>query len=144
VTLHSKLMNGSATILGRGLARRKITFDEKANLAADAVTGVRPYQPSIEQASLIFQVPRHIVSERVRLRTGGGKRRKAANGNGHGDPYAFVRDDEIRTTISDLDLVYDDLLGRALRGDNVVYGHAQTIKAATDLLVSIRDRQNSL
>ena len=134
-------MNGSATILGRGLARRKITFDETANLAADAVTGLRPYQPSIEQASLIFQVPRHIVSERVRLRTGGGKRRKTTNGQG--DPYVFVRD-AIRTTISDLDLVYDDLLGRALGGDNVVYGHAQTIKAATDLLVSIRDRQNSL
>jgi len=144
MTVHSKLMNGSATIFGRGLARRKITFDDKANLAADAVTGLRPLQPSIEQASLIFQIPRHIVSERVRRRTGGSQRRKAANGNGHDDPYAFVRDDEIRTTISDLDLVYDDLLGRALGGDNVVYGHAQAIKAATDLLVAIRDRQNSL
>ena len=141
MTVHSKLMNGSATILGRGLARRKITFDDKANLAADAVTGLRPLQPSIEQASLIFQIPRHIVSERVRLRTGGGKRRKTTNGQG--DPYVFVRD-AIRTTISDLDLVYDDLLGRALGGDNVVYGHAQAIKAATDLLVAIRDRQNSL
>jgi hypothetical protein len=63
-------LNGSATVLGRGLARRKLTFDEKARLAADCVAGLRRFVPSIEHASQNFGIPRHVVSRHVRLRTG--------------------------------------------------------------------------
>jgi hypothetical protein len=52
MSLHTTLLGSSATVIsGRGLAHRKLTFDEKVNLAADCVTGLRPYQPSIEHAS---------------------------------------------------------------------------------------------
>ena len=55
MSLHTTLLNGSATIInGRGINHRKLDQDERAELATDAVTGARPFVPSCDQACIVF------------------------------------------------------------------------------------------
>jgi hypothetical protein len=66
--------NGSATPLkGSGLNHRHLDQDQRARLAADVVTGVRPFVPSCEQACVTFAIPRYRLAKHL-------KARKSVNG----------------------------------------------------------------
>jgi hypothetical protein len=71
------------------------------------------------------------------------KKAKAPH-NGHGrqapggDPLAYVKADELRNLVIDLDEAHSDLMGRALNGDNGAYALAQVVKTAADLLFELR------
>jgi hypothetical protein len=53
---------------GRGLHRRRLNRAQRANLGVDVLVGAVPFKPSLEQAALIFNVPRYELSKRVKLR----------------------------------------------------------------------------
>src|SRR5262249_1297906 len=53
---------------GRGLHRRRLNRVQRANLGADVLVGVVSFKPSLEQISLIFNVPRYELSRRVKFR----------------------------------------------------------------------------
>jgi hypothetical protein len=63
-------------INGRGLKHLKLDVYQRANLAADCVSGVTPLQPSIEQARLLFDVPRSLLSKHLHARNGNGSNGK--------------------------------------------------------------------
>ena len=56
----------------------------------------------------------------------------------NGDPLRFVKEDQLRGLIIDLDEVYSDLMGRALGGDNGAFALAQAVKAAGNYLAEQR------
>jgi len=60
-----------------------------------------------------------------------------------GDPFAFVRDAELRGPIAQLDDVHDALMGQALGGDNGCYELALTVRSATDFLFELREKRNN-
>lgn len=68
--------NGSTSLIrqinGRGLKHLKLDVYQRANLAADCVSGVAPLQPSIEQARFLFDVPRSLLSKHLHARNGNG------------------------------------------------------------------------
>ena len=94
MSLHTTLLNGSATIInGRGINHRKLDQDERAELATDAVTGARPFVPSCDQACLVFNVPRRVLTKHLKARrastaqhsqTVGDGKTENGNGNGNG------------------------------------------------------------
>jgi len=49
--------NGLNPVGGRGLARRKLTPDERAKLAAAVASGERTFDPSFAQIAALFHVP---------------------------------------------------------------------------------------
>src|SRR5262245_39466555 len=63
---HNIATNGTATVNGRGIKHRKLDREGRVYLAAAVVSGARPFTPSFDQASLIFDVPRHLISECVK------------------------------------------------------------------------------
>jgi hypothetical protein len=63
-------VNGSKPVNGRGLQRRKLSDDEIVKLAVDLATGVRSFQPSIEQACALTGAPRRAVALRHSCRLG--------------------------------------------------------------------------
>lgn len=66
---NSRASNGNGTINGRGIQRRDLTHNELVDLAADAVTGVHPVQPSLAQVPSIFVgVTQAEVSAKIKQR----------------------------------------------------------------------------
>jgi hypothetical protein len=61
-------VNGSKPVNGRGLQRRKLSDDEIVKLAVDLATGVRSFQPSIEQACALTGAPRRAVAAEIKSR----------------------------------------------------------------------------
>jgi hypothetical protein len=59
--------NGSA-INGRGLRRRKLTIDERVDLAADLVSGQRQLVPSFKHAAALLRTTPTQVRERLKAR----------------------------------------------------------------------------
>jgi hypothetical protein len=55
-------------INGRGLAHRKLSRAERADLAADLVSGRRQFTPSLGQVSALLRVAPGIVREKLRIR----------------------------------------------------------------------------
>ena len=90
----SILSNGSATVLnGRGIAHRKLDQDQRAELAADVVTGARPFLPSYGQVSLLFNVPTPVLRQHVKARREFAARHPemvAENGNGNANGAAAL------------------------------------------------------
>ena len=66
----------SPVLNGRGLKHLKLDVYQRANLAADCVSGVAPLQPSIEQARFLFDVPRSLLSKHLHARNGTGSHSK--------------------------------------------------------------------
>jgi hypothetical protein len=61
--------NGNGAINGKGIKRRALTHNELIDLAADAVAGVHPVVPSLEQVPAIFSgITRAEVRERLNFR----------------------------------------------------------------------------
>jgi hypothetical protein len=54
----------SGRVCGRGLARRKLSLEQRKGLAADLLTGAREFQPSLTQtASLLGVTPAQVREE---------------------------------------------------------------------------------
>lgn len=78
--LNSRASNGTSngTINGRGIARRDLSHRQLVGLAADAVSGVHPVQPSLGQVPSIFAgVTQAEVSEELKRREATAKANKA-------------------------------------------------------------------
>jgi len=56
------------TVNGRGLHRRRLNRAQRANLGVDVLVEAVLFKPSIEQVALIFNVPRHELGRRLKLR----------------------------------------------------------------------------
>jgi len=91
MTVRSTLLNGSATINGRGIGHRKLDQDQAAELAADAVTGARPVVPSYEQACRLFNVPTLVLREHLKARREVAVQPPPEAGNGNGKRVAYRR-----------------------------------------------------
>jgi hypothetical protein len=70
--LSTTLKNGSASIypvlLGKGLNHRNLAQDVRVGLAADVVTGARPYIPSCNEACVTFRIPHHLLTKELKAR----------------------------------------------------------------------------
>src|SRR5262245_56620352 len=55
-----------------------------------------------------------------------------------GDPLAYVKADELRNLVIDLDETYSDLMGRANNGDNGAFALAQVVRTAADFVAELR------
>jgi hypothetical protein len=131
---HSIAIDGSATVLkGSGIKYRKLDQDQRAELAADVVTGRRPFVPSCEQACAIFGVPTLVLRKHLKARrelaaqhpqTTNGKA-----GNGHGDGAAAVvaallaftpaERIEVSRTLG-LDWVWDEMIAPGIQEDRQI------------------------
>jgi hypothetical protein len=81
----STVTNGSATVIGRGINHRKLDQHQRADLAADVVTGARPFLPSYGQVCLLFNVPTPVLRQHVKARREFAARHpEVAAGNGNG------------------------------------------------------------
>ena len=69
--------NGSA-INGRGLRRRKLTLDQRIDLAADFVSGQRQLVPSFKHAAALLRTTPTQVRERLKWRAQRETRRRGA------------------------------------------------------------------
>jgi hypothetical protein len=82
-------MNGAATVPvlnGRGIAHRKLDRHQRAELAAEVVTGARPFVPSYEQACTMFGVPRYVLTQHLKARrTFAAQHPEIAGGNGNAE-----------------------------------------------------------
>src|SRR5215813_811838 len=70
--------NGSAAINGRGLRRRKLTLDQRIDLAADIASGRRLLHPSIKSTAASLKITPAQVSERLKWRVQQEARRQEA------------------------------------------------------------------
>jgi hypothetical protein len=60
--------NGSVTISGRGVLRRKLTPGMRANLAADIATGLAQLTPSLKQTAAALGVSPYSVRQQLKAR----------------------------------------------------------------------------
>jgi len=60
--------NGLDSVNGRGLERRKLTLDQRVDLAADLASGRRLLHPSIKSTAASLKITPAQVSERLRAR----------------------------------------------------------------------------
>jgi len=60
--------NGLDSVNGRGLERRKLTLDQRINLAADLASGRRLLHPSIKSTAASLKITAAQVSERLKAR----------------------------------------------------------------------------
>ena len=60
--------NGLDSVNGRGLGRRKLTLDQRINLAADLASGRRLLHPSIKSTAASLKITPAQVSERLKAR----------------------------------------------------------------------------
>jgi hypothetical protein len=126
--------NGSATVNGRGISHRNLNRQQRANLAADVVTGARGFVPSCEQACVLFGIPRYVLSRHLRgrrkfaarhpeLAAGNGK---TENGNGNGAALvAALRGSNAAERVAaareiGIDTIWDTLIVPVLREDKAV------------------------
>jgi hypothetical protein len=61
-------LNGNGSINGRGLERRKLTLDQRIDLAADLACGQQHLHPSIKSTAALLRVTPTQVSERLKAR----------------------------------------------------------------------------
>jgi hypothetical protein len=122
-------MNSSATIVGRGINHRKLDQDQRAELAADAVTGARPFVPSCDQACIVFGVPRRVLTEHLKARRVFAARHpEVAVGNGKGNGNGLVEALRASTAAErvaaarefGIDTIWDTLIVPVLREDKAV------------------------
>src|SRR5215467_1392109 len=71
--------NGSAAINGRGLERRKLTLDQRIDLAADIASGRRLLHPSIKATAASLKITPAQVSERLKARAQAERRWQVQN-----------------------------------------------------------------
>jgi hypothetical protein len=71
--------NGNSTINGRGIKHRDLTHSQLVGLAADAVAGIYPVQPSLGQVPAIFGVTPAEVSAELKRRDAVRKDAEAEN-----------------------------------------------------------------
>src|SRR5262245_30745938 len=60
--------NGLDSVNGRGLERRKLTLNQRIDLAADFASGRRHLHPSIKSTATLLKVTPTQVSERLKVR----------------------------------------------------------------------------
>ena len=60
--------NGLDSVNGRGLERRKLTLDQRIDLAADFASGRRHLHPSIKSTAASLKITPAQVSERLKAR----------------------------------------------------------------------------
>src|SRR5262249_58775148 len=60
--------NGNGAVSGRGLRRRKLTVNQRIDLAADLVSGQRQLVPSFKHAAALLQTTPTQVRERLKQR----------------------------------------------------------------------------
>ena len=60
--------NGLDSVNGRGLERRKLTLDQRIDLAADLASGRRLLHPSIKSTAASLKITAAQVSERLKAR----------------------------------------------------------------------------
>jgi len=60
--------NGLDSVNGRGLGRRKLTLDQRIDLAADLASGRRLLHPSIKSTAASLKITPAQVSERLKAR----------------------------------------------------------------------------
>ena len=60
--------NGLDSVNGRGLGRRKLTLDQRIDLAADLASGRRLLHPSIKSTAASLKITAAQVSERLKAR----------------------------------------------------------------------------
>jgi len=60
--------NGLDSVNGRGLERRKLTLDQRIDLAADLASGRRLLHPSIKSTAASLKITPAQVSERLKAR----------------------------------------------------------------------------
>jgi len=60
--------NGLDSVNGRGLERRKLTLDQRVDLAADLASGRRLLHPSIKSTAASLKITPAQVSERLKAR----------------------------------------------------------------------------
>jgi hypothetical protein len=70
--------NGNSAINGRGLRRRKLTLDQRIDLAADFVSGQRQLVPSFKHAAALLRTTPTQVRERLKWRAQREARRQEA------------------------------------------------------------------
>jgi hypothetical protein len=127
--MHANIMstNGSASISGRGISHRNLNRQQRANLAADVVTGARGFVPSCEQACVLFGIPRYVLSRHLRARREFAARHpemaagngKTENGNGL---VAALRESNAAERVAaareiGIDAIWDTLIVPVLRED---------------------------
>ena len=66
--LRSQSNGNSSAINGRGLRRRKLTLDQRIDLAADFVSGQRQLVPSFKHAAALLRTTPTQVRERLKWR----------------------------------------------------------------------------
>jgi hypothetical protein len=66
--LNTILKNGSATLLGGGINHRKLSPDQRVELACDIITGACLFRPSCEQLCVLFHIPRHQLTKGLKAR----------------------------------------------------------------------------
>src|SRR5262245_61267611 len=71
--------NGSAAINGRGLRRRRLTLDQRIDLAADIASGRRLLHPSIKATAASLKITPAQVSERLKARAQAERRWQVQN-----------------------------------------------------------------
>jgi hypothetical protein len=71
-------LNGNGAISGRGLRRRKLTIDQRVNLAADLVSGQRQLVPSFKYAAALLRTTPTQVRECLKARAQREAERRAA------------------------------------------------------------------
>jgi hypothetical protein len=70
--------NGNGAISGRGLRRRKLTVEQRIDLAADLVSGQRQLVPSFKHAAALLRTTPTQVRERLKWRAQREARRQEA------------------------------------------------------------------
>ena len=70
--------NGNGAVSGRGLRRRKLTVNQRIDLAADLVSGQRQLVPSFKHAAALLRTTPTQVRERLKWRAQRGARRQEA------------------------------------------------------------------
>ena len=70
--------NGNGAISGRGLRRRKLTVNQRIDLAADLVSGQRQLVPSFKHAAALLRTTPTQVRERLKWRAQREARRQEA------------------------------------------------------------------
>ena len=76
--LRSQSNGNSSAINGRGLRRRKLTLDQRIDLAADFVSGQRQLVPSFKHAAALLRTTPTQVRERLKWRAQRETRRRGA------------------------------------------------------------------
>jgi hypothetical protein len=79
--IHNALIrnnNGSGSIGGRGILRRKLTSEARIALAADLATGAKQFTPSLGQSAAAAGVSPYSVRKELKARAAAAERERCA------------------------------------------------------------------